>query len=113
MSKKIPIDQFLKNTDFFFEDKFVHEIFETHFHLDLIKSKSPEEVISSFNSLGISKAMTISTSKENWETCANLSNEFDNLFFSLGTHPHQAKDFELDSTKEIINIIQLKNSLNS
>ena len=102
MNKKTPVEQFLKDTEFFSDGSYIHEIFETHFHLDLIKSKKPEEVVSSFKSLGISKAMTISTSKENWETCASLSNEFDNLFFSLGTHPHQAKDYELHSTKEII-----------
>ena len=59
----------------------------------MIKEKDDVSVVNDFQSLGIEKAMTISTSKKNWETVEKLSSKHRCLGFTLGTHPHEADDF--------------------
>jgi TatD DNase family protein len=93
MGSKKPLTDFLKETSYFSEASPVHPIIETHFHLDMIKTEE-SNVVNEFQSLGIKKAITISTSKKNWKKVEELSSTYSCLGFTLGTHPHEADDFD-------------------
>ena len=107
MGKKLPIDEYIKGSEFFSGPNPKHSIIETHFHLDMIKQKDSKDIVSEFNSLGVSKALTISTSKKNWVVVENLTKKHNCLGFTLGTHPHQADDF---SAKEFEALFSSKKS---
>lgn len=94
MGKKALLSDYLKDSHYFNGTDPIHHIIETHFHLDMIKEKDDSSVVDDFRSLGIEKAITISTSKKNWNVVEHLSSKHDCLGFTLGTHPHEADNFE-------------------
>ena len=66
-------------------------IFETHCHLDYLKTYSLEEIIQRSQDVGIDKFLTIAVEPDNYDTVRELSQRFENVYYTQGTHPHDAK----------------------
>jgi len=68
-------------------------IIETHCHLDYLKEKSREEILSLCTSHGIEKLITISVSPKNLDTALEIAEQHSHIYCSQGIHPHEAKDW--------------------
>jgi len=66
-------------------------IIETHCHLDYLKAEAFEELLSKMKEAQIEKAITIGVDPENLDKVMELSNHHENIFFTQGIHPHDAK----------------------
>jgi len=64
---------------------------DSHCHLDFpdFQSRLPE-VLASAAAAGIGRMVTISTHVERFETYRSLAESHGSIFFSIGTHPHNA-----------------------
>lgn len=67
-------------------------IIETHFHLDYLKAKSPNEIIADAKGVGVEKFITISVDPKNIDHVLKLAQEYSEVYCSQGIHPHDAKD---------------------
>lgn len=77
-------------------------IIETHFHLDYLKEASAEEVITAAKAIGVERFMTIGVSPDNLASVISLTEQFDEIFGTLGIHPHDAEKFD-QATDDFIN----------
>ena len=68
-------------------------IIETHFHLDMLKSMSREEVVEKAKNTNIEKMITISTSPDNLDEVISISNSFPEIYCTQGLHPHAGKEW--------------------
>ena len=105
MSNKKPktISEYFDHSPAFNEGKLIGPITETHCHLDMLKDISLNDLRSSLDQMGISRLITIATSNKNFERVNEIQRLSDKIFFTLGTHPHEAKDFvseDLDYIRE-------------
>jgi TatD DNase family protein len=76
-------------------------IFETHCHLDYLKEKSLDDILGDASLQGIKKIVTISVDTQNIHTVAGLADKYENVYFTQGIHPHDAKDMT-DETLQTI-----------
>ena len=93
-SKPKTITEYLTNSPITDGGKLVYPITETHCHLDMLKDVDLDTHIEKLVHLGISRIITISTSSKNFETVKNIQSISRNIFYTLGTHPHEAKIFK-------------------
>lgn len=80
---------------------FDQPIIETHFHLDYLKEDSPENLLAAAREVGVERFMTISVEPGNMPTALALAQRFDDVYATIGVHPHEASQFE-DSTAEFM-----------
>lgn len=66
-------------------------IIETHFHLDYLKEGSAEEILEKARSCGIERFMTIAVSPDNLEKVIDLTEQYSDVYGTLGIHPHDAE----------------------
>lgn len=66
-------------------------IIETHCHLDYLKKNTLEEIFEKASALGVRKIITISVEPENYDTVRELAHRFEHVYYTQGTHPHDAK----------------------
>lgn len=76
-------------------------IIETHFHLDYLKSNTPEAILAAARAVGVERFMSISVSPDNMPDVLALAEQFDDVYATLGVHPHDAEHFQ-DSTAAYI-----------
>jgi len=81
--------------------KLIAPMTETHCHLDMLKDVNLDELQNELESLGISRIITIATSNKNFSRVQEIQNSFPNTYFTLGTHPHEAKDFHENDLSHI------------
>lgn len=74
------------------------EFIDTHAHLDLEyeKDENPKDLVERALKNKVSKIITISSSPRSIENAFKLSSEFENVYHSIGVHPHDAKEFSKD-----------------
>ena len=97
MSKKPKtIDEYLENSPITERGKLIFPITETHCHLDMLKDIDLNELRSKLDDIGLSRLITIATSNKNFDTVRKIQSKFINTYFTLGTHPHEAKGFSPD-----------------
>lgn len=84
-----------------------HPIIETHFHLDMLKTHSPEEILSMSKQHHITSLITISTGKDNLDQIIEYTQEFENVFCSQGCHPHDSCHWDATA------LAHLKTNLNN
>ena len=65
---------------------------ETHCHLDYLKAEPLEEIRRKISDAGILKVITIGVDPQNLDTVKDLSEKYDEVYFTQGIHPHDAKD---------------------
>ncbi|MGZ3786923.1 MAG: TatD family hydrolase [Bacteriovorax sp.] len=68
-------------------------IIETHFHLDMLKSMSREEVVAKTRHHNIEKMITISTSAGNLDEVISIAETFPEIYCTQGLHPHEGKEW--------------------
>lgn len=69
-------------------------IIETHFHLDYLKEGTAEEILTAGRDIGVERFMTIAVQPDNMPTALSLAEQFDDVFATLGVHPHEAALFD-------------------
>jgi TatD DNase family protein len=75
---------------------------ETHCHLDYLKAEPLEEIRRKIKEAGITKIVTIGVDPDNLDKVMNLSNTYEEIYFTQGIHPHDAKEAtELEFNKII------------
>ncbi len=72
---------------------FAHPIIETHFHLDMLKSLSRDEIVEKCLKQNIEKMITISTSAKNLDEVICISDTYSNIYCTQGLHPHDGKEW--------------------
>jgi TatD DNase family protein len=77
---------------------------ETHCHLDMLKAAPLEEILLKIGEAQIDKIITIGVDPQNLDGVMSLSNAHQNIYFTQGIHPHDAKeatqvDFDKISTR--------------
>lgn len=72
---------------------FDQPIIETHFHLDYLKDNSAEDILAAARAIGVERFMTISVEPGNMPTALGLAQQHDDLYATLGVHPHEAEQF--------------------
>ncbi len=65
---------------------------ETHCHLDYLKAEPLEEIRKKISSASISKVITIGVDPQNLDKVKELSDTFEEIYFTQGIHPHDAKE---------------------
>lgn len=76
---------------------------DSHCHLTAPQfSADVSQVIQRAREAGLTHMVTISDAMEDREPCRELSEIHEDIFFSIGTHPHHAKDFEAERDLPII-----------
>lgn len=77
-------------------------IFETHVHLDDKRYKDDiEEVIKNSRSAGVSKMVNISADMKSARNSVMLTKKYDDIYATVGVHPHDVKDMTYDSLEEL------------
>lgn len=76
-------------------------IIETHFHLDYLKEGSTEEILEKARAIGVERFMTIAVSPDNLEKVIALTENHDDVYGTLGIHPHDAELYT-DETEAFI-----------
>lgn len=65
---------------------------ETHCHLDYLKAEPLEEILKKIKEAGITKVVTIGVDPLNLDKVMDLSNAHEQIYFTQGIHPHDAKE---------------------
>lgn len=66
---------------------------DTHTHLNLLKERTPEEAIELAKKEGISRFINIGTNSKDHPIVLGLAEQFEEVYCTLGVHPHDAEDF--------------------
>jgi TatD DNase family protein len=69
-------------------------IIETHFHLDMLKAGSREEIIAKTQIHNIEKMITISTNPHNLDEVISIAEKFPQIYCTQGLHPHEGKEWD-------------------
>lgn len=64
---------------------------ETHCHLDYLKAQPLDEIRKLIREAGIDKVITIGVDPENLDKVKELSDQCEEVYFTQGIHPHDAK----------------------
>jgi TatD DNase family protein len=65
---------------------------DTHAHLDIIKSMTPEESLQKSLDNGVRYMINVGSSIEGSRKSVKYARQFSNVFASVGIHPHDAED---------------------
>lgn len=84
-------------------------IVETHFHLDMLKNASRDEIITKCRQHNISKLITISTTLKNLDEVIAISQTYPEVYCTQGLHPHDGKEWNEDVKTHLLN--NLKNPM--
>lgn len=68
-------------------------IIETHFHLDMLKAESRENIVAKCLQQNIQKMITISTSANNLDEVISIAETFPEIYCTQGLHPHDGKEW--------------------
>lgn len=88
-----------------------HPIIETHFHLDMLKAATREEIVAKALHHNIEKMMTISTNPHNLDEVIAISKTFPQIYCTQGLHPHEGKEWNEEVKAHVIR--NLKNPENT
>ena len=81
--------------------KYELPIIETHFHLDYLKAAPAADILQAARDIGVERFMTIAVTPDNMPAVLTLTREHNDVFGTLGVHPHDASEFQ-DSTDAFI-----------
>ncbi|MDE2578445.1 MAG: TatD family hydrolase [Hyphomicrobiales bacterium] len=82
-------------------------LIDTHCHLDFPElAAEAGAVVERAKAAGVERAITISTRVDHFESYASIAEKFDNIFCTVGTHPHQAHEEPEASVEQILALAQ-------
>lgn len=79
-----------------------HPIIETHFHLDMLKAFTREEIVAKTQVHNIEKMITISTNPNNLDEVISIAETFPQIYCTQGLHPHEGKEWNDDVKAHVI-----------
>lgn len=79
-----------------------HPIIETHFHLDMLKDATREEIVKKVLAHNIEKMITISTNPNNLDEVISISELFPQIYCTQGLHPHEGKEWNDEVKAHVI-----------
>lgn len=81
------------------------EFIDTHAHLDFEyeKDETIQDIIKRAYDNKVTKIITISSDTNSIEKASKISKEFENVYHSIGLHPHEAKDYNAGVEEKILN----------
>lgn len=77
-------------------------IIETHFHLDMLKADSRDEVVKKCLQHNIEKMITISTSANNLDEVIAIAETYPLIYCTQGLHPHDGKEWNDDVKAHVL-----------
>ncbi len=87
------------------------KLFDTHCHLDYYQSDELESILERAREKGVKKILTVGTNLESSLRCSKIADNKENIFFSAGCHPHEAKDFSPRFIRELKKLAKKKHCL--
>jgi len=82
---------------------FSQAIIETHFHLDMLKADSRDEVVRKCLQQNIEKMITISTNPNNLDEVIAIAETYPNIYCTQGLHPHDGKEWNEEIKAHVLN----------
>lgn len=67
---------------------------DTHAHLAMLEHASLKEVLDRAQTAQITKMVTVSVDEKSWENNRLIAEAVPHVWYSLGLHPHEAKDWQ-------------------
>lgn len=87
------------------------QFFETHCHLDSLKTRSIDETVNECHKVGVNKILTIAVNPENLQVVSELTKKYDSVYGTQGVHPHDARLFLDHYLDEIKNEVKLNSKI--
>ncbi len=66
---------------------------DTHAHIDMLKKLTPEETVTRSRDEGVKYIINVGTTIEGSRKSLEFARKYDNVFASVGVHPHYASSF--------------------
>ena len=79
---------------------------DTHAHLDMIEKKTPEEVVNEAASSKVRYIINTGSDIEGSLKSVKFAEKFENVFATVGVHPHHADTFSLKEISLLENLIR-------
>ncbi len=70
------------------------EWIDTHAHLAMLKDTTVDEVLSRAKLAGICEMVCVATDEPSWDANRKLAEKHENIYHSIGVHPHDSKDWK-------------------
>jgi TatD DNase family protein len=79
---------------------------DTHAHLDFDyeDGKTPADIVKEAKEKNVTRIITISSSVESIQKSFEIAKDLDDVYHSMGVHPHDAKDFNGDVEQKILSL---------
>lgn len=68
-------------------------LIDTHCHLGMLEHGTSEEILARAKDAGITRMVTVSVDEPSWGVNRKFAEHHDHVFYSVGLHPHEAKDW--------------------
>ncbi|MDP6229158.1 MAG: TatD family hydrolase [Candidatus Marinimicrobia bacterium] len=82
------------------------ELIDTHCHLFYDDLKNDLDIVlNRANELGVNRFICVGTNMEDSRECLGLAERYENIYASIGVHPHDAKDAPKDYLDQIADLI--------
>jgi TatD DNase family protein len=80
-------------------------LIDSHCHLDFPDfTAERDDVVTRARAAGVKRRITISTRVEKYATYAAIAEAYDDVFFTVGTHPHQAHEEPEASVAQLVEL---------
>ena len=80
-------------------------LIDTHCHLDYLEKLPIPQIVQKALDNGVTKLITISVANDNLSIVRQLAKEYEFVFCCQGIHPHNAKEWEDNTEREIVNYL--------
>lgn len=82
---------------------------DSHVHLDdEAFDEDRDELIKNLNENGIEIVVNNSSDLSSSENSVKLANKYENIYASIGVHPHEAESYNDDVEKNLLNFQKIK-----
>lgn len=75
------------------------EFIDTHAHLAMLTHGALEDILKRAKDAEITKLLSVSVDEASWEQNRKIAEAHDNIYCTLGLHPHDAKDWKTAGDK--------------
>jgi TatD DNase family protein len=79
---------------------------DTHSHIDMLKSLTPEEAVARSENEGVKYIINVGSSLEGSKRSVEFARKFNNVFASVGIHPHYVRNFGDKEIKILESLLQ-------